>query len=399
MLRAVVISPDVELETRLTDVLGRSGRVAIVKSTERYLVGYELERFLRANAPQVVFLCIQSLPRAMDVILAVEQTMPAVQVVAIDRTCDHSILLDLMRNGVREFLGYPFESSNVAAAISRLEDVLSRKPAVWDSTDLVFSFLPAKAGAGASTAALNASIALSRLPDTNVLLTDLDLNSGLIGFMLKLDAGYTIYEAAESMDRMDEHIWPQLVNSTGALDVLPAGRLDPQTRIEPIQIRHLISFARRFYRAICLDLSGNMEKYSLEVMQESKRIFLVCTPEIPVLHLARQKIQLLAGMDLGDRISVILNRAQKRPLITPEQIQQLLGVPIFLELPNDYEGVHKALTDGREIDPASELGKQFTKLSYSMMEKSPPRLRNPKKRKFLEFFAISPRPVVDARQK
>jgi Flp pilus assembly CpaE family ATPase len=398
MLRAVTISPDVDLSTRLGEVVARLGRVAVVKSADHYLTGYELERFLRANAPQVVFLSIQSLQRAMEVIVSIEQIMPAVQVVAIDRTCDPAILLDLMRNGVREFLSYPFDSPSFIAAISRLEEVLTRKPAVWDSTDMVFSFLPAKAGAGTSTIALNTSMALSRQPDTHVLLTDLDLNSGLIGFMLKLETSYTIYEAAESVDRMDEHLWPQLVANTGNLDVLPAGRLDPQTRIDPIQVRHLISFARRFYKAICIDLSGNMEKFSLEVMQESKRIFVVCTPEIPALHLARQKVQLLTSMDLGDRVYVLLNRAQKRSIITPEQIEQLLGVPVYMEFPNDYRGVHNALTAGRDVEAATELGRQFSKLSYAIMEKSPPRANPAKKRKFLEFFALSPSRVVDVQK-
>jgi Flp pilus assembly CpaE family ATPase len=218
--------------------------------------------------------------------------------------------------------------------------------------------------------------------------------------MLKLDNVYTIYEAAESADRLDDHLWPQLVASVGRLDVLPAGRLDPQSRIDPIQIRHLISFARRFYRAICLDLSGNMEKFSLEVMQESKRIFVVCTPEIPALHLARQKILLLQNMDLGDRVFVLMNRAQKRPLITNDQVEQLLGAPVFMEFPNDYRGVHCAVTNGSEVDVNSELGRQFTRLSYSMLEKSPPRVNPKKKKKFLEFFSVVPSRVsLDPSQK
>jgi hypothetical protein len=61
-----------------------------------------------------------------------------------------------------------------------------------------------------------------------------------------------------------------------------------------------------------------------------------------------------------------------------------------MEFPNDYQGVHTALTNGREVDPASELGRQFTKLSYTMVEKTLPRVGTAKKRKFLEFFALSP---------
>ncbi len=51
-------------------------------------------------------------------------------------------------------------------------------------------------------------------------------------------------------------------------------------------------------------MSGNLERYSLEIMHESKRIFLVCTPEIPSLHLAREKYLYLKQLDLGDRVGV-----------------------------------------------------------------------------------------------
>jgi Flp pilus assembly CpaE family ATPase len=235
---------------------------------------------------------------------------------------------------------------------------------------------------------------MSRIPDSHVLLMDLDLNSGLIGFMLKLDNVYTIYDAAENSTKLDEHLWPQLVASIGKLDILPAGRLDPQTRVEPMQIRQLVSFARRFYSSICIDLSGNMEKFSLEVMQESKKIFLVCTPEIPSLHLARQKFSLLQSLDLGDRVCVLLNRSQKRPIIGVDQIQQLLGVPVFMEFPNDYRGVHTALTTGREVDAASDLGRQFTNLSYAVTEQAQPTRQAPSKKKFLEYFSLPQRSIV-----
>ena len=71
-----------------------------------------------------------------------------------------------------------------------------QNPPVFESTDSVFAFLPAKAGSGATTIAVNTSLALSRLPDTNVLLMDLDLNSGLAGFMLLLNqTTYSIVDA------------------------------------------------------------------------------------------------------------------------------------------------------------------------------------------------------------
>ena len=185
---------------------------------------------------------------------------------------------------------------------------------------------------GASTVAVNLSAALARMPDTRVLLADFDLNSGLTGFMLKLDNPYSVTSAAENSLRMDEALWRQLVSVKGSLDVLPSGKINPGFRIEPAQIRSLLDFARRQYKAICVDLSGNLEKYSVEIQHESKRIFLVCTAELPSLHLAREKLAFLRSIDLEDRVDVVLNRAGKHDVVTAEEVEKLLGRPMPVHL-------------------------------------------------------------------
>jgi Flp pilus assembly CpaE family ATPase len=211
----------------------------------------------------------------------------------------------------------------------------------------------------------------------------------MVRFMLKLDNPNCVIDAAEHAADMDENMWPQLVSRLGTLDVLHAGRLNPHFRIESIQVRHLLAFLRRNYKVICADLSGNLEKYSVEIMHESKRVFLVCTPEIPSLHLAREKYEYLKAIDLGDRVTVLLNRCQKRPLITPEQIEELLGLPVQLTFPNDYQCVHRALAAGTPIDMSSDLGRQCVSLAQTMVDRKAPAAVDTKKR-FIEFFSISP---------
>ena len=272
----------------------------------------------------------------------------------------------------------------------RIKEALDKRPPEVGATDQVFSFLPSKAGVGTSTIALNVSVAMSRLPNANVLLSDFDLNSGMVRFMLKLDNSYCVTDAAEHSLDMDESMWPSMVTTMDRLDVLHAGKLNPDFRIEPTQIRHLMEFMRRNYAVLCFDLSGNLEKYSLEIMQESKKIFLVCTPEIPSLHLAREKYVYLKQLDLGDRVAVLLNRSQKRPLITLQQIEQLLGLPVHMTFPNDYHGVQRAVTEGRSVDTGSDLGKQFNMLAQSMLETKQNSSSGDGKKKFIEFFSVVP---------
>src|SRR5258708_9291278 len=368
MLRGIIICPDVDLHDRLQDALADIGDTNVTRSLDHYPNSLELLRFVRAHAPQVIFLSIDSMQKATEVVRELETHAPGTQIIAISRVCDPQILLDLMRAGVREFSSLPFDRNQIRDSIVRLSDQLQANPQEIETTDDVFSFLPSKAGVGTSTLALNAAVALSRIANTHVLLSDFDLNSGMMRFMLKLDNGYCVTDAAEHSLDMDESLWPQMVTSLDKLDVLHAGKLNPDFRIEPTQIRHLMEFMRRNYRALCFDMSGNLEKYSLEIMHESKKIFLVCTPEIPSLHLAREKYLYLKQLDLQERVCVVLNRCQKRPLISPEQVEQLLGVPVTLTFPNDYQGVHRALTFGRWVEPASELGKQFTLLSQAMVD-------------------------------
>ncbi|MBI4876329.1 MAG: hypothetical protein HY822_16965 [Acidobacteria bacterium] len=387
MLRAIIISPDQQLGEQLEDLFYELGSVGITRRVERYPTALDLTRVMRAQAPDVIFVGIQDLAKALELIGEVAAAYPGVQYVAVNRACDPPVLLELMRAGVREFLAPPFNRQSVFDLVGRLREAAEKRPLSVDSTDMVFSFLPAKAGVGTSTIALNIASALAREPNANVLLADFDMNCGMQRFMLKLDTAYSLVDAVEHAAHMDENLWPQLVASLGGLDVLHAGKMNPGFRAEAAQIRHLIEFVRRNYGAVCVDLSGNMEKYSIEVMHESKRIFLVCTPEIPALHLAREKVHYLNSLDLGGRISVLLNRAQKRSIISAEQVESLLGLPVHNTFPNDYMGVHRALTDGRHVDPATELGKQFSKLAQSLLEKPK---EEDKGKRFVEYFSVLP---------
>lgn len=388
MLRSIVICPDVELYGRLDPVLSEIGTVAITRVVDHYPNQQELIRLLRGHAPQVVFLSTESMSRAADIVREIGKHTPGVQVIAMGSAGDPQLLLELMRAGIREYAADPFQAAELTESLARVADTLAAKPAFIESTDNVFSFLPSKAGVGASTVAMNAAVALSRQPNLSVLLSDFDLNSGMLRFMLKLDNGYSVLDAAEHSGHMDEEMWPQMVTTIEKMDVLHAGKLNPDRRIEGTQINDLMEFMRRNYRALCFDLSGNLERYSLEIMHESRKIFLVCTPEIPSLHLAREKYLYLKQLDLHERVCILLNRCQKRPLITPEQVEQLLGVPVTMTFRNDYQGVHRALTFGRWVDPASDLGQQFNVLAQIMLDNRPRAIY--KGKRFIEFFSLAP---------
>ncbi|GIU79958.1 MAG: transcriptional regulator [Bryobacteraceae bacterium] len=390
-LRGAVICPDPEVAARFDEAVAEIPAIQIIRELRRYPDALELMRMIRSSVPHVVFLSLDDLAKALELLEVLKSQAPGIQVAALSRSLDPAALLEAMRAGIRECLAMPFDRGELAEAASRISSAVRDLPALLEVTEHVYAFLPSKQGVGTSTVAMNTAIALGRRKKGEVLLLDMDLSSGIIGFMLKLSNAHCIVDAAENAHSLDESIWDQIVCKKAGIDIVHTGRLNPDFRIDAQQIRYILDFARRNYKTVCVDISGNLEKYSIEVMHEAKTIFMVVTSEIPSLHLAREKLGFLQRLDLADRVKILLNRHHKKSLVSPSQIEGLLGVPIAFTFQNDYQGVHAALQDGRAVEPNSELGRQFQVLADSILglkeEDAGPA---PQKKRVAEFFSILP---------
>ncbi len=367
MLRAITICPDAEVAGQFKEAVAGVGGVFLSRALNQYPNEMNLTRLVRATCPELVFLSVESLERSLEVASTLEEIAPGVQIVALSRTRDAHLLESLIHSEIREFLQFPVCEKKLQEAVTRAQAVLARKPLAIASTDLLYSFLPSKAGVGASTIALNISVAMSRVASGRVLLTDLDLNSGVLHFLMKQEPPYSVLDAAIRAEELDEDVWPELVHAAGNLDLLPAGEFNAGARIDPEQVHQVFDFARRHYKAIIVDLSGNLEQYSIEVMRESKRIFLVCSPEFSSVHLARRKHQLLRKQDLGDRVSLVLNRAETDATIPTAEIEEIVGLPVSFSFPNDCRGVLDSVFRGKAVDEASKLGRQFALFARSIL--------------------------------
>lgn len=379
MIQSIVISPDRTLGDALAAELQVFEYLSIEKKIYHYPNKKELIQTIRARAPHVVFLCFEPLEGALEIARILEAETPRVQIVGFASKGDPNLLRQAMRLGIREFLEHPFDRASVRDSLIQVKTFLDQHPVEHLNTTRVFTFLPSKAGVGTSTIAANVAAALARNPDGRPLLADFDLNSGMQRFMLKLANEFSVSDAVEHALSMDENLWPPMVTNVEGVDVLHAGCLNPNLRIEPEQIRALVTFLRRHYDTLCFDLSGNLEKYSLELMNESNQILLVCTPEIPSVHLAREKMAFLRKSDLDERVSVVLTRMQKsskfaeKDSFSEKEVEELVGVPVIRVFPNDYKAIQRSVSNGALLSKTSELGKAFTEFAEMLTERNPTR--------------------------
>jgi pilus assembly protein CpaE len=266
-----------------------------------------------------------------------------------------------MRAGARDFLMPPICVAATGEALQTIRTLLREEPLAYSATEHIYSFVPAKPGVGATTVAMNTSAALALVANRKVLLADLDLTCGMIRFFLKLPQDLSIVDALARAAEMDVSLWPQLVTRKEGVDVLHSGSVNPHAYLDPHHVSGLIDFARSAYTALCFDMSGNMERHSMQVMQESKRVFLVCNPEPGSLFLGREKLEYLRTIGLADRVSVILNRADQLMAVPADKVCEFLGVPLAATFSEEPASLNRAI--GEACSVMGESGAKRSKLA------------------------------------
>src|SRR6185312_13363877 len=164
MLRTVIIGPDARQAQQLEKALSAlANELTVSRLLPDYPDEGELIRTLRTHAPEVIFLSFERSEVAMKVVERVWQEVEGVQFVAYHRDCDATTLREIMRAGVRELVAEPFELSALVESLRNVKTLVEQKPPLYTAKGRIYSFLPAKAGSGATTMALNLSAALSRV--------------------------------------------------------------------------------------------------------------------------------------------------------------------------------------------------------------------------------------------
>ncbi len=388
MIRAAILCPDSDLCERLERSLSESQGLYLARRLNYYPSESEWTHFLQANAPELLFVSLESPERALEIARLATNLADHLEIVAIDRQKNEEILLSLMKAGVRNVLRAPFEPALVARTVEEAaKRVAGQRSAA--SGGNICSFLPSKPGSGASILALNTGFALVRATQAPTLLMDFDLNLGVVATLLGLPPATTVLEAATHASETDDTRWIRRMAVRDGLHLLPSASSDATTRVEIAQVRHLLDFARRSYANTCVDMSGNMETYSIEVLRESQRIVLVTSLDPLAAHLAVKKMLLLSRLELTDRVLIVATRATERGWLPVSQLEKLIGREVDLVVPHDRSAVREAVEAHRPVKPKSRVGKDAAEIARRFLDRRGPRPVSRWKRAFLDYFSTA----------
>jgi pilus assembly protein CpaE len=383
-MRAFLICPDEKLRTQFEAALSSYPNLTLSKILTEYPPAETLARLVRAWVPEVIFLSVEDVGKAEAVNRQLDADFPAVQRVAIHSSQEPAVFRFALRLRMQELLVPPFDAAHLAQTLELVAQEIEANPAIVSSTDRFYAFVPAKAGVGASTVAANATWAFSEAPGSNILLADFDVCSGMTGFMFNVEHEFSIGDAALKSRSLDDDSWQRLVRKVGNIDLLLSDAPRLGEAIQARQVSDMINFARRNYTVVNADLPDTFDEASLTVLREASRIFLVVTPELIPLRMARLKALTFRKLDLEDKVFLILNRVTKHMELTAAEIEKTVGLPVFASFPCAYSDVIKGVRAGQ---PAAKLIPSARQFAETLLNKQ---IRPEKRPRFIERFAVVP---------
>ena len=296
------------------------------------------------NGPDAVVIDIRALPRLPREIGGIRRQFPNAGLVIIGRTLDPSDLLEAMRMGVNEWVVEPLVHDELVAAIRRVA-----RPAVALPVGKMFAILGAKGGVGSTTVAVNLATSMTLVTKEPALLVDLHPAYGDASVFLGVDPRFSVADALENIDRLDETYLKGLIASTASgVDLLASSQRAVTGTFEVARIRRMLEIASTMYRFIVLDCPRSSSAV-LEAIDGATQVVVVANQELSALRNATRIVTSLRQRCGNDRVKVAITRFDPKADISRADIEKVLGGAVHYQFPNDYRTSVGAITRGEPL--------------------------------------------------
>ena len=251
------------------------------------------------------------------------------------------------------------------------------------SSGQIISVLGSRGGVGCTSIAVNLAATLAAWPENSVALIDLDLAMGDADIALELPGNENISMAdlARNIERLDMNFLKRALAKhpeTGLSILRHPLEIHEIGGIHEGHVERILNLLKISYTHLILDLSKSLLPTDLMALRMADLILLIAQLELSSLRNVVRLVHCLSLEDnLGDKIRVVVNRAGSDILeegIRVKKAEEVIGKPIFWQVPNDSQAVIGARVAGQPLiksAPKIRVHQSIQGLAQALTGKSP----------------------------
>ncbi len=269
---------------------------------------------------------------------------PSLGVILLRRRVEVQVMSEALRSGIREVIGADDAEALLSAcsrskAVSRQQRQAEARSADATRGKIILVYA-AKGGCGKTTLATNLADSLAGLDAGRVCLVDFNLEFGDVAIALQVEPVRTISDALGMQGGLDQHgVSSMVIKYKERLDVLlaPTQPADAEF-ISPALVSEILGLLREIYDYVIIDSSPQFNDVVLKSFDMADSYVLLTT--LDMLSLKNFKVTLDTLDALGyprGRWSVVLNRCDSKVGLTPEDLEQVIGMAIETKLPSSKD--------------------------------------------------------------
>ena len=273
-----------------------------------------------------------------------------------------SLALQTIQDGAENYLVK--SACNAALLCRALRYAVAKHTVEVASRTRVIAVVGAKGGVGATTIACNLATEFRVQTGKRVLLADMDVNAGLVSFLMGVDSQYSIQYAIANFQRLDLSCWNSIVaRDPNGLHIVSSPALQGSEEVQAETLRQVIALVQPFYDWMVLDL-GRLNTLSVSLLCRVNEVLVVTSAGFAAAYEARRALEALAkaGME-GDRVRLIVNQADQAPALCRSDMRRVFGVEVYATTPKDAAELSQAMLARRPLSAKSALRVEIARMA------------------------------------
>lgn len=329
--------------------------------------GQEALFLARELKPDVILVSVEEpVIRSLKTIESYQMLAPTIPVMAVSSVQESEHIRKSMLAGARNYLIKPLHVDTLQAAVATLlrQEEMRRQNMAPDAPAVVpvgclITVFGAKGGIGKTTLAVNLATSLALANRQRVALVDLDFVFGGAAVMLDLQPRRPMVELTRRGTDLDaEALDGFLVRHESGVSLFALGvKPEENPQVTPETVARVLELLLHRHDYVVVDTPAALNPAVVTALERSAIIALITSLDVACVNNTRASLHMMRTWELFDeRVKVIINRANSANSLRKDDIEGVLGHPVFWKIPHDPE-VAMASQTGSPVVLRSPRGK------------------------------------------